>query len=73
MDESRDGVKRLCERLSDAAQKVGLQINEQKTEYIRRQNCMDCALKVDHFKFKKFNSFKYFGSIVSEKMIPPKK
>jgi sorting nexin-29 len=30
MDESQDGVKWLCDRLNDAAQKVGLQINEQK-------------------------------------------
>ena len=29
MDESQDGVKRLCERLNDAVQKIGLQINEQ--------------------------------------------
>jgi len=69
MDESQDGVKRLCERLNDAAQKVGLQINEQKTEYmiIGRQNWMYYVLEVDHFKFKRVNSFKYLGSIVSEK------
>jgi hypothetical protein len=34
MDESQDEIIRLCERLNDAAQKVGLQINEQKTEYM---------------------------------------
>jgi hypothetical protein len=69
MDESQDGVKRLCGRLNDAAQKVGLQINEQKTEYmiIGRQNWMDQVLEVDHFKFKRVNSFKYLGSIVTEK------
>lgn len=41
-------LKRLSERLNDAAQKVGFQINEQKTEYmiIRRRNTMDCTLKV---------------------------
>lgn len=69
MDESQVGVKRLCERLNDAAQKVGLQINEQKTEYmiIGRQNWMDPVLEVGPFKFKRVNSFKYLGSIVSEK------
>jgi len=46
------------------AQKVGLQINEQKTEYtIVERIWMDC---IDHFKFKKVNSSKYLGSIVSE-------
>lgn len=52
MDESQDRVKRLCERLNEAAQKVGLKINEQKTEYIniRKSNCMDRVLKVDHFQ-----------------------
>jgi len=51
MDESQDGVKRLCDRLNDATLKVGLQINEQKTEYmiIGRQNWMDHVLEVDHF------------------------
>ncbi|KAE9539532.1 hypothetical protein AGLY_004784 [Aphis glycines] len=69
MDESQDGVKRLCGRLINAAQKVGLQINEQKTEYmiIGRQNWMDQVLEVGHFKFKRVNSFKYLGSIVTEK------
>jgi len=69
MDESQGGVKRLCDRLNDAAQKVRLQINEQKTEYmiIGRQNWMDQVLEVNHFKFKRVNSFKYLGSIVTEK------
>lgn len=69
IDKSQDEVKQLCERLNDTAQKVGLQINEQKTEYmiIGRQNWMDHMLEVDHFKFKRVNSFKYLGSIVSEK------
>lgn len=69
MDESQDGVKRLCERLNDAVQKVGLQINEQITEYmiIGRQNWMNPVLEVCHFKFKRVKSFKYLGSIVSEK------
>lgn len=69
MDESQNGVKRLRERLNDTAQKVGLQINEQKIEYIiiGRQNWMDHVLEVNHFKLKRVNSFKYFGSIVSEK------
>ena len=54
MDESQNGVKRLCERLNDAIQKVGLQINEQKTEYmvIGRQNWMNHVLEVDNFKFR---------------------
>jgi len=75
MDESQVGVKRLCERLNDAAQKVGLQINEQKTEYmiIGRQNWMDPVLEVGPFKFKRVNSFKYLGSIVSEKTMLTKK
>ncbi|KAL4107860.1 hypothetical protein QTP88_018142 [Uroleucon formosanum] len=65
MDESQNGVKRLRERLNDTAQKVGLQINEQKIEYIiiGRQNWMDHVLEVNHFKLKRVNSFKYFGSI----------
>jgi len=69
IDKSQDGVKRLFERLNDAAQIIGLQINEQKTEYmiIGRQNWMYQVLEVDHFKFKRVNSFKYLGSIVSEK------
>jgi hypothetical protein len=33
-DESKVGVKRLCERFNNAAQKVGLQINEQITGYM---------------------------------------
>lgn len=28
---------------------------------------MDHVLEVDHFKFKRVNSFKYLGSIVTEK------
>ncbi|VVC32745.1 Hypothetical protein CINCED_3A013132 [Cinara cedri] len=32
-----------------------------------RQNWVDHVLEVDHFKFKRVNSFKYLGSIVTEK------
>jgi len=69
MDESQYGVKRLCDSLNDAAQIVGLQINEQKTEYmiIGRKNWMDHVLEVDHFKFKIVNPFKYLCSILTEK------
>jgi len=40
-----------------------------KIEYITigRQNWNDHLFEVDHFKFKRVNSFKYLGSIVSEK------
>jgi hypothetical protein len=40
-----------------------------KSEYmiISRKNWMDHVLEVDHFKFKRVNSFKYLGSIVTEK------
>jgi hypothetical protein len=34
---------------------------------IGRQNWMDHILEVGHFKFKRVNSFKYLGSILSEK------
>lgn len=40
-----------------------------KIEYITigKQNRSDHMLEVDHFKFKRVNSLKYLGLIVSEK------
>ncbi|KAL4121257.1 hypothetical protein QTP88_013804 [Uroleucon formosanum] len=37
MEESQDGLKFLLNRLEKAAQKVGLHINEEKTEYMVRE------------------------------------
>lgn len=33
---------------------------------VGRRNRVDCVLEVDYFRFKKVNSFKYLGLIVSE-------
>jgi len=34
MDKSHDGLRSLCGRLEEASKKVGLRINEDKTEYM---------------------------------------
>ncbi|VVC41512.1 Endonuclease/exonuclease/phosphatase,Reverse transcriptase domain [Cinara cedri] len=63
-------VKSLCERLITAARKVGLQINEEKTEYmeISRQRYGRQAeefLKEGPYSFKNISQFKYLSTMIT--------
>ncbi|VVC35169.1 Reverse transcriptase domain [Cinara cedri] len=63
-------VKSLCERLITAARRVGLQINEENTEYmeISRQRYGRQAeefLKVGPYSFKNVSQFKYLGTMIA--------
>jgi len=68
MDKSHNGLRTLFGRLEKAAKKVGLQINEVKTEYMvvgrRDSTRMYPSLRVGNHEF---NQFKYQGSILTEK------
>ncbi|KAL4119565.1 hypothetical protein QTP88_012370 [Uroleucon formosanum] len=62
-------VKSLCERLLTAARRVGLQINEERTEYmeISRQRYgrqVEDFLKIGPYSFKNVSQFKYLGSMI---------
>ncbi|KAE9521507.1 hypothetical protein AGLY_018106 [Aphis glycines] len=64
-------VKSMCERLITAAKRVGLQINEEKTEYmeISRQRYgkqPEEFLKVGPYRFKNVPQFKYLGSMITQ-------
>jgi len=64
-------VKSLCERLITAARRVGLQINEEKTEYmeISRQRYgrqVEDFLKVGLYSFKNVSQFKYLGTMITQ-------
>jgi hypothetical protein len=70
MEESQDRLKTLFNRLNKAASKVGLCVNEGKTEYMlmNRRGLPICySIKIDHCAFKRVEQFKYLGSILIEK------
>jgi hypothetical protein len=70
MEESQDRLKILFSRLHKAASKVGLCVNEEKTEYmfLSRKGLPFCqSIKIDQYEFKWVEQFKYLGSILSEK------
>lgn len=64
-------VKSLCERLIIAARRVGLQINEEKTEYMeisrqRYRGQVEDFLKVGPYSFKNVSQFKYLGTMITK-------
>ncbi|XP_015363537.1 PREDICTED: uncharacterized protein LOC107161584 [Diuraphis noxia] len=71
MEESQDGLKFLLNRLEKAAQKVGLHINEEKTEYmvVGRRDTMGlyATLNINNRNFKRTKKFKCLGCILSER------
>ncbi|CAI6370121.1 unnamed protein product [Macrosiphum euphorbiae] len=71
MDKSHDGLRSLCGRLEEAAKKVGLQINEDKTEYMvvgrKDSTRMYPSLRVGNHDFNRVKQFKYLGSVLTEK------
>jgi len=64
-------LKYLLNRLEKAAQKVGLHINEDKTEYmvVGRRYTMGLypTLNINNRNFERTKNFKYLGSILSER------
>ncbi|XP_025203119.1 uncharacterized protein LOC112600160 [Melanaphis sacchari] len=68
MEESQDRLKILFSRLHKAASKVGLCVNEEKTEYMFLSRLpFYQSIKIDQYEFKRVEQFKYLGSILSEK------
>jgi hypothetical protein len=70
MEESQDRLKTLFSRLYKAASRVGLCVNEEKTEYMlmsRRRLPICQSIKIDHYEFKMVKQFIYLGSILTEK------
>lgn len=71
MEKSHNGLRTLFGRLEEAAKKVGLQINERKTDYMvvgrRDSTRMHPSLRVDNHEFNRVKQFKYLGSVLSEK------
>jgi hypothetical protein len=71
MEESPNVLKSLFDRLQRLAAKVGLQINETKTEYMvvgRRETAGAYpSLNVRNYVFNRAKQFKYLGSVITEK------
>lgn len=70
MDKSHNGLKSLISRLKKEAKKVGLQINEDKTEgmVVEKWHSVDMfsSLKIDNYELKRAKQFKYLGWILTE-------
>lgn len=69
MEEFQDRLKSLFSRLHKAASKVGLCVNEEKTEYmfLSRREPFCQSIRIKHYEFKRVEQFKYLGSIFTEK------
>lgn len=67
MEKSQIKLKLLLKRLREVAQKLGLHMNKQKTEYmvIGRRECS--SIKVDQFEFRRVGHFKHLTTILSGK------
>ncbi|XP_016656285.1 uncharacterized protein LOC107882452 [Acyrthosiphon pisum] len=72
LGEEEQKVVDLGDRLIEAAKKVGLHINMEKTQYMKISRELDNfpeteTITVDQYDFKKVEDFKYLGTIVTQK------
>lgn len=77
MSNSHNNLKSLFTRLEEMAKKVGLQVNEGKTEYMvmgrRDSSAIFPHMKAGRYEFSRAKTIKYLGSIVTEKNETDKK
>ncbi|KAL4084379.1 hypothetical protein QTP88_028202 [Uroleucon formosanum] len=71
MAESKDKLKEESKQLINAAKRVGLEINAEKTEYMVVQRheqigCRNEVLEVENYKFKRVQQFKYLGTLITQ-------
>lgn len=67
-------IKRLGKKLIKAAEKVGLTVNDDKTEYLivsrnSRNYRLGQHIELEGHIFKKVSHFKYLGSIITLKIM----
>jgi len=67
MAESKDKLKRPIKKHINAAKRVGLEINSEKTEYMvvqrhKQIGCSNEVLEVKNYKFKRVQKLKYLGT-----------
>jgi hypothetical protein len=64
-----DSIKKNTQTLIDASNKVGLEVNPEKTKYIflsRHQNAgQDNDIKIANRRFENMAQFKYLGTTVT--------
>ena len=69
LGDTREDVRRCCGELLAAAKRVGLEVNESKTEYLvmsrDRQAEDENPLEVDGLHFRSVTEFRYLGSTVT--------
>ena len=61
-----EGAQTKLEHVADEAEKVGLQINIDKTEVMRVNNNRQEAIQLQGKEIKEADSFNYLGSVVSK-------
>jgi hypothetical protein len=71
MADSKDKLKEQSKQLINAAKRVGLEINAEKTEYMVVQRheqigCRNEVLEVENYKFKRVQQFKYLGTLITQ-------
>jgi hypothetical protein len=71
LERSREMIIKMGKSLIKAAEKVGLRINEEKTEYmvVSRRNgnlVQEEFIEVEEYKFRRIDQFKYLGSIITQ-------
>jgi len=67
LGETRDDVRRLCGELLETASRVGLEVNEGKTEYLvmTEERTDEDPLDVGDLRFENVEEFRYLGSTVT--------
>jgi len=71
LGENIEVIKSLGKKLIKTAEKVGLTINDDKTEYLvvsrsNRNYRLEQHIELEGHKFKKVSQFKYLGSIITQ-------
>jgi len=71
LGETEGTVKQVCTKLIMMASKVGLQINDEKTEYMilsrqDREYQQGQSMNVEGHVFKRVTHFKYLGHLVTQ-------
>jgi exonuclease III len=71
LGKNKEMIIQMGKSLIKIAEKVGLKINEEKTEYMvvsreNRNRVQEEVIEVEEYRFKRVDQFKYLGSVITQ-------